>query len=64
MNGPRIPGGAVEGFQELGIDGRALWSLECGEEGGVTWETERKGRGTKHLAWGLQRHELSINVRF
>ena len=54
----------MEGFQELGIDGRALWSLECWEEGGVTWETERKGRGTKHLAWGLQRHELSINVRF
>lgn len=32
--------------------------------GWVTWETERKGRSTKHLAWGLQRHELSINVLF
>lgn len=44
VNGPQTPGDAVEGFQELGLDGKVLWSLDCGVEGRVSWKTERKGR--------------------
>lgn len=62
VNGPRIPGDAVEGFQELGLDGKVLWSLDCGEEGIL--EDRKKGQYAKHLAWCLQCREVSINVGF
>ena len=64
VNGPLIPGDTVEGFQELGLDGKILWLLDYGVEGRISWETERKGRDVKHLAWCLQCREVSINVGF